>query len=33
MSTYWVGEVPTSQQAAKLLQEHGKAPEDWEDLP
>ena len=32
MSTYWVHEVPTPQQAARLLQEQGKLPEQW-DLP
>jgi hypothetical protein len=32
MTTYWVNEVPTPQQAARLLQEHGKPPEEW-DLP
>ena len=25
---YWVREVPTPQQAAKMLQEHGKPPEE-----
>ena len=32
MTTYWVNEVPTPQQAARLLQEHGKPPGEW-DLP
>jgi hypothetical protein len=32
MTTYWVHEVPTPQQAARLLREHGKPPEEW-DLP
>ena len=32
MTTYWAHEVPTPQQAARLLQEHGKPPEEW-DLP
>jgi len=32
MSTYWVQEVPTPQQALQLLQEHGRPPEEW-DLP
>src|SRR5215203_6290184 len=32
MSTYWVQEVPTPQQALQLLQEHGRLPEEW-DLP
>ncbi len=32
MTTYWVHEVPTPQQAAGLLQEHGRLPEEW-DLP
>jgi hypothetical protein len=32
MITYWLDEVPTPQQASKLLEEHGKPPEDW-DLP
>ena len=27
--TYWVGEIPTPQQAAEMLQEHGKLPEEW----
>jgi hypothetical protein len=26
--SYWVHEVPTPEQAAKLLEEHGKPPED-----
>ncbi len=29
MSTYWVDEVPTPQQATQLLQEHGRLPEQW----
>ena len=28
--TYWVKEVPTPQQAALLLEEHGELPEKWE---
>jgi hypothetical protein len=28
MSTYWVQEVPTPQQALQLLQEHGQPPEE-----
>ena len=32
MTTYWVHEVPTPQQAARLLREHGRPPEEW-DLP
>ena len=32
MTTYWVQEVPTPQQAAKLLEEHGQLPETW-DIP
>ena len=32
MLTYWVDEVPTPQQAAQLLREHGQLPETW-DLP
>ena len=32
MTTYWVGEVPTPQQAAQLLREHGRQPETW-DMP
>jgi len=32
MTTYWVEEVPTPRQAAKLLGEHGQPPETW-DLP
>ena len=32
MTTYWVQEVPTPQQALQLLQEHGQPPEEW-DLP
>jgi len=27
MTTYWVDEVPTPQQAVQLLKEHGKPPE------
>ena len=27
--TYWVKEVPTSQQAQALLEEHGELPEKW----
>ncbi len=30
MVSYWVGEVPTPQQARELLQEHGQPPEVWE---
>jgi hypothetical protein len=32
MTTYWAFEVPTPQQATRLLQEHGRLPEEW-DLP
>ena len=32
MTTYWVQEVPTPQQALQLLQEHGRPPGEW-DLP
>jgi hypothetical protein len=32
MTTYWVHEVPTPQQATQLLREHGQLPETW-DLP
>lgn len=32
MTTYWLDEVPTPQQAAQLLEEHGQLPETW-DLP
>ena len=32
MTTFWVNEVPPPQQAARLLQEQGKPPEQW-DLP
>lgn len=32
MTTYWVQEVPTPQQATQLLQEHGQLPEE-SDLP
>ncbi len=32
MTTYWVDEVPTPQQAAQLLREHGRQPETW-DMP
>ncbi len=28
--TYWVKEVPTHQEAALLLEEHGELPEKWE---
>ncbi len=31
MTTYWVDEVPTPQQASLLLQEHGRLPEQWEE--
>ncbi len=27
--TYWVKEVPTTQQAQMLLEEHGELPEKW----
>jgi hypothetical protein len=27
--TYWVKEVPTTQQAQQLLEEHGEIPEKW----
>jgi hypothetical protein len=32
MTTYWMHEVPSPQQATQLLREHGKDPEEW-DLP
>jgi hypothetical protein len=32
MTTYWVDEVPTPQHGARLLQEYGLPPEEW-DLP
>jgi L-2-hydroxyglutarate oxidase LhgO len=32
MTTYWVDEVPTPQQATQLLRDHGQPPETW-DLP
>jgi hypothetical protein len=28
--TYWVGEIPNPQQAANLLEECGKPPQEWE---
>lgn len=28
--TYWVRAIPTPQQAAELLREHGKPPEEWD---
>jgi hypothetical protein len=28
--TYWVREIPTPQQAAELLREHGKPREEWD---
>ena len=31
--TYWVREVPTPQQAARLLREHGQPPQDWDEEP
>ncbi len=31
MTTCWVREVPTPQQATRLLQEHGLPPEEGED--
>jgi hypothetical protein len=33
MTIYWVDEVPPPQQAVQLLREHGRLPEEWEDLP
>ena len=30
MISYWVGEVPSPQQARELLQEHGQPPEAWD---
>jgi hypothetical protein len=27
--SYWVREIPTPEQAAKLLEEHGKPPEEY----
>jgi hypothetical protein len=32
MTTCWVREVPTPQEATRLLQERGQPPEEW-DLP
>ena len=29
MVSYWVGDVPTPQQARELLQEHGQLPQVW----
>lgn len=31
--TYWVGEIPDPQQAANLLEECGKPPQEWEAQP
>ncbi len=28
--TYWVGEVPSPEQARTLLREYGKPPEEWD---
>jgi len=30
MSTYWVREVPTPEQAQELLQEHARQPQEWD---
>jgi hypothetical protein len=30
MNTYWVHEVPTPRQAARLLREHSRPPEEWD---
>ena len=30
-TTYWVREVPTPQQAARLLQEHGQTANQWDN--
>jgi len=32
-TTYWVGEIPTPQQAAMLLEEHGGPPEEERGNP
>jgi hypothetical protein len=29
--TYWVREVPTPHQAAMLLEEHGRPPQEWDE--
>ena len=29
--TCWVREIPTPQQAAQLLQEHGEPPQEWDE--
>ena len=29
--TYWAKEIPTPQQAARLLQEHGQPPQEWDE--
>lgn len=29
MITYWVREVPSPEQATRLLQEHGRVPQEW----
>ncbi len=29
--TYWVGEIPNPQQAADLLEECGKPPQEWDE--
>ena len=29
MITYWVREVPSPEQATRLLQEHGREPQEW----
>ena len=31
--TYWVGEVPSPEQARTLLREYGKPPEEWDGYP
>jgi hypothetical protein len=29
--SYWAQEIPSPQQAQKLLDEHGKSPEEWDE--
>ena len=31
--TYWVREIPTPRQAARLLREHGQPPQEWDEEP
>jgi hypothetical protein len=33
MFNYWITQIPTPQQAEKLLREHGKSPEVWDQEP